>query len=213
MSTERTYTMPQSRLMPPGTTEIPQAMSGKGPAGVQSGSSEANGETVNYETSQDPRLIEPQLRSLQEFIAEGENTSPLGLQLREARRGLNDGEEADGLLITDVIKGSPAEKAGLHGYRQTTHAVLETAAVAASLFFPPAVLTLPIIDQIHVGESYDMIIGVDGSRVANFMDFEDHMRDVQPGDVVYLSIVRNGKRVQVPIKIPKLSTAASAPPY
>jgi PDZ domain-containing secreted protein len=30
--------------------------------------------------------------------------------------------------------------------------------------------------------AYDLIIGVDGSRVTNFLDFYDCMRDVQPGE-------------------------------
>jgi S1-C subfamily serine protease len=52
-----------------------------------------------------------------------------------------------------------------------------------------------------------MIIGVDGARVVNYLDFEDRMRDVQPGEIVYLSIVRNGDRVQVPVQVQSLSTA------
>jgi len=57
-------------------------------------------------------------------------------------------------------------------------------------------------DDMQVGKSYDMIIGVDGSRVTNFLDFQDQMRDLQPGEVIYLSVVRNGKRVQVTMPVP-----------
>ncbi|HJU28705.1 MAG TPA: PDZ domain-containing protein, partial [Candidatus Binataceae bacterium] len=67
---------------------------------------------------------------------------------------------------------------------------------------PPAVVAVPILDQVHVGESYDLIVAVDGSRVTNFLDFEDRMRDVRPGEIVYLSIVRDGNRVQVPVHVP-----------
>ena len=56
-----------------------------------------------------------------------------------------------------------------------------------------------MIDYTEVGESYDMIIGVDGSRVTNFADFEERMRNVQPGELVYFSVVRNGKRIQIPV--------------
>jgi S1-C subfamily serine protease len=55
--------------------------------------------------------------------------------------------------------------------------------------------------MMQVGESYDMIIGVDGSRVTNFLDFQDRMRDLQPGEIVYLSVVRNGKRLQVTLPV------------
>jgi hypothetical protein len=33
------------------------------------------------------------------------------------------------------------------------------------------------------------------------MDFCDRKRDVQPGEVVYLKLLRNGRRVQVPVQI------------
>jgi S1-C subfamily serine protease len=124
------------------------------------------------------------------------------MDLREARRALKTGEEADGLLIVDVKKGSPAAEAGLHPYTRTAHNVVTGAAVAAAMFFPPAILIIPAIDYAQFGESYDMIIGVDGSRVTNFLDFQDKTRDMQPGQLVYLSIVRNGKRVQLSVPVP-----------
>ena len=79
----------------------------------------------------------------------------------------------------------------------TPRNVLTGVAVAATLFFPPAIVALPLLAQANLGDSYDMIIGVDGTRVSNFLDFEDQMREVQPGEIAYLSIVRNGDRVQV----------------
>ncbi len=44
-------------------------------------------------------------------------------------------------------------------------------------------VVIPAIDYMQVGESYDMIIGVDGSRVTNFLDFQDRMHDLQPGEI------------------------------
>ena len=35
-----------------------------------------------------------------------------------------------------------------------------------------AILLIPVLDSTHVGESYDMIIGVDGTRVMKFPDFQ-----------------------------------------
>ena len=64
-----------------------------------------------------------------------------------------------------------------------------------------SVIVIPAIDYMQVGESYDLIIGVDGSRVTNFLDFQDRMRDLQPGEIVYLSVVRNGKRLQVTLPV------------
>jgi S1-C subfamily serine protease len=180
--------------MPQTTTEIPQASPSPGDG--------SNNEIVNYESSQNPNVMDPQVHSLQEFISEGDNTSPLGIEVREARRKLKSGGAADGLLIVDVAHGSPAAKAGLRPYHRTVRDVLEVASVAAALVFPPAVVAVPIFDQVHIGDTYDLIIAVDGSRVMNFLDFEDRMRDVQPGEIVYLSIIRDGVRLQVPVRVP-----------
>jgi S1-C subfamily serine protease len=74
--------------------------------------------------------------------------------------------------------------------------------------FPPAIVVVPIVEAIPLGGANDLIIGVDGSRVTNFMDFYYCMRQVQPGEVVYLNLLRNGRRVQVPVRI----TSALPPP-
>jgi PDZ domain len=147
--------------------------------------------------------LPPQQMMQQQFDDDGELSTPFGMNLREARRTLKSGEEADGLLITTVEKGSPAAAAGLHPYNHTVHDALAGAAVAGAMlpFGQPAILLLPVLDIMQVGESYDMIIGVDGSRVTNFLDYQDRMRDLQPGEIVYLSVVRNGKRVQVTLPV------------
>jgi hypothetical protein len=147
--------------------------------------------------------LPPQQMMQQQFDDDGELTTPFGMQLREAKRSLKSGEEADGLLITTVEKGSPAAAAGLHPYSHTVHDALAGAAVVGSMmpFGQAAILLVPVLDMMQVGESYDMIIGVDGSRVTNFLDYQDRMRDLQPGEIVYLSVVRNGKRLQVTLPV------------
>jgi hypothetical protein len=159
-------------------------------------------EIARYEAEQSGYANPQQLQNLSQYMSQDSVTSPIGFELREARRKLSNGEEADGLLIVDVKKGSPAADAGLHGYARGAHNVLTGAAIVGSMFFPPAILLVPAIDYTQIGESYDMIIGVDGSRVANFLDFEDRTRDLQPGELIYLSIVRNGRRMQISIPVP-----------
>ena len=68
-------------------------------------------------------------------------------------------------------------------------------------FGQAAILLIPVLDIYQVGESYDMIIGVDGSRVTNFLDFQDRIHDLQPGEIIYLSVLRDGKRVQVTMPV------------
>jgi S1-C subfamily serine protease len=179
------------------TTEIPEKQ--------QAPASDAQGddsEIVNYQKWQGEPGFEPRLHSLQEFIAEGSNSSPLGIEVQQSEAKLTAGGKADGLLIVDVTANSPAAKAGLHAYRRTVSDILKGVSVAGALFFPPAVMLVPIMDQVHIAETSDLIIAVDGSRVTDYMQFADRLRDVRPGEIVYLSIVRNGARVQVPVKLP-----------
>jgi S1-C subfamily serine protease len=96
----------------------------------------------------------------------------------------------------------------LQAYSGGTHAVLEGATIAAALVFPPAIVALTVIDQTHIGESYDLIIGVDGARVSDLLQFEDRTRTLRPGDIVYLNIVRNGARRQIPLSLPPLTQAS-----
>jgi S1-C subfamily serine protease len=175
-------------------------------AGAQAGTAEIpqsneSSEVARYQEEQSG-LPPEQLRSLQQFESEGELSTPFGMQLREARRTLKSGEEADGLLITAVAKNSPAATAGLHAYRHGVHDTLTGVAMATAIVPGVALVLLPVLDYMRVGESYDLIIGVDGSRVTNFIDFQHRMRELAPGEVIYLSVVRNGKRLQVTMPVP-----------
>jgi PDZ domain len=186
-----------SEAVPAGTTIIPSA--GDPTQDFQ------NSQVLNYQANQQMPLNEPQLHSLQEFMNEGVNTSPLGVELQEGARRAKNGREVDGLLVVALQPGSPAERAGVQAGHREAHDVLEGAAVAASLVFPPAVLAVPVIETMQFGENYDLIIGIDGNRVTNFMDFQDQLRDALPGETVYLNILRAGKRLQVPVEMPSPS--------
>jgi S1-C subfamily serine protease len=201
-------TPPDNDPTPSGAMEIapisPDTASQQQPAGIATDPQSANdgSEVTRYQEEQSGMPPE-QLKALQDFDSEGELSSPFGMQLREAKRSLKTGEEADGLLITAVTKGSPAAAVGLRPYTHTVHDAIAAAAMVGAVFSGGlSVVVIPAIDYMQVGESYDMIIGVDGSRVTNFLDFQDRMRDLQPGEVVYLSVLRDGKRVQVTLPVP-----------
>ena len=193
----------------PGTAEIPansiDASQPPPPSpALESQPSNESSEVARYREEQNGQ-----------FDSEGELSTPFGMQLREARRTLKSGEEADGLLITAVEKNSPAAAVGLHAYSHGVHEAITGVAMAGAVVLSMvpggqfAILLIPVLDGMQVGESYDMIIGVDGTRVMNFLDFQDRMRDLQPGEVIYLSVVRNGKRVQVTMPVPANAVQAT----
>lgn len=196
--------------MPPQTTQIIPPAAPSGPPQAGSGSSQfggasSGGDVQSYQEHADQEFNQ-QLGTLREFVAQGSEISAIGAELVEARRKLNTGQEADGLIVMSVQKNSPAARAGLKPMRRTAHNVLTGAILAGAMVFPPAILALPVIDYTRLGESYDMIIGVDGNRVTNFIDFENQISKTRPGELVYLSVVRDGKRVQIVVSIPSSST-------
>jgi PDZ domain len=136
---------------------------------------------------------------LKEYMDASEEISLFGIDLRIERRKAE--REIQGLLVVDIAPGSPGAGAGLHPYRQPTRDILNGVGMLATMAFPPAAVVVPIVESVPLGEAYDLIIGVDGARVANFLDFYDCVRNVQPGEIVYLNVLRNGRRVQVPLLI------------
>jgi hypothetical protein len=229
-----TAAVPPTLALPSGTVAVPP-LTGQtatldpndpGAAGFDS-----NSDITNYERFQNPDSFQSQL-PVQQFMndqlllreerihpwgtragrTEADNViSPLGVEVREDQRKLKFGETASGLLIVSVTSGSPAAKAGLRAHTDTTRNVLVVTAVAGALVFPPAALLVPIIASVPLGESYNLIIAIDGWRVMNFVEFEDRLHDLQPGEIVYLSVIRNGSRLQVPVKIPQDVASATAP--
>jgi hypothetical protein len=210
-SRTETYVVPDSISAPAfsaqSTTVIPSAAPQTEPARAASApaadASADDAEIVNYQNWQRDPAFDPHLHSLQEFLSEGSGGTPLGIEIRQARCKLASGQMADGLQIVDVTANSPAAKAGLHSFHRTVSDVLKGVTVAGALFFPPAVILLPIMDQVHVGETSDMIIAVDGTRVTDYIQFAELLRDVRPGEIVYLSIIRGGGRLQVPVHLPQ----------
>ncbi|MFZ0677761.1 MAG: PDZ domain-containing protein [Candidatus Binatus sp.] len=194
-------TVPDTAEISPSSQQQPSSTASDSQTSADSQPSSESNDIAKYQEEQSG--VPPQQLMQQQFDNDGELSTPFGMQLREARRTLKSGEEADGLLITTVEKGGPAATAGLHPYSHIVHDALTGAAMAGAMlpFGQAAILLIPVLDIMQVGESYDMIIGVDGSRVTNFLDFQDRMRDLQPGEIVYLSVVRNGKRLQVTLPV------------
>jgi S1-C subfamily serine protease len=184
-------------------TSTPAAQAGtiesQQPLAPQSGSNAAA-----YQTDQNANQSEPP--GLQEYLGESEEISLFGMDLRIEQRKAE--KQIQGLLVVDIAPGSPGAYAGLHPYRQPTRDILNGVGMLAAMAFPPAAAIVPIVESVPLGEAYDLIIGVDGARVTNFMDFYYCMREVQPGELIYLNLLRNGHRVQVPIRI----TSSLPPP-
>jgi S1-C subfamily serine protease len=83
-----------------------------------------------------------------------------------------------GALISDVVNGSPADKAGLHGSSGETTFQLQ-----------------------HVKTGGDVILAVDGKPVHANGDLSELVAAHKPGDTVTLDVLRGGNRVQVQVTL------------
>ena len=161
---------------------------------------------LTYHSAQDATAKDnPESTLMSYLLLDGvKDASPLGFALRPDHRDLNSGESLAGLTIVSTDAGGPAARAGLLPYRNRLKQAIEFASIAGAFFFPPAMMLAPLIDASHAGDRYDMIVGVDGYRVRDALDFADSMRDAQPGQTIYLSIIRDGARAQLPVTLPEL---------
>ena len=150
--------------------------------------------------AQDNAITDPHLRSLDEYVDGQAMFSSLGVMLREETGALKSGASVKGLLITRIMHGSPAARAGLSAINNASRKAATGILVAAALLFPPAMMAIPLVATL--GQNGDLIIAIDSCRVKNAVDFEEQMTDAQPGEIVYLTVVRDGNRVQVAVPLP-----------
>jgi S1-C subfamily serine protease len=92
-------------------------------------------------------------------------------------------ETEKGLLIAQMKPGGPAERAGLRG--------------------PKVVRTRrgPFVTEAIDRTAADRIMAVDGKKITTADDFLGYVEDKKPGDVVRLTIVREGQEIEVPLAL------------
>ncbi len=84
-----------------------------------------------------------------------------------------------GLVIQEVEKGSPAEKAGLRGAQKYVY------------------LELPNGKEIQLGVDGDVIVAANGTPIYNIDDLRAILFGLKKGQAVELKVVRNGKEMTV----------------
>ena len=104
----------------------------------------------------------------------GVQTVPVGGWLAEAL----DLPVQDGLLVEQTTKGSPAADAGIRGGDRVAEAGMR---------------------RIVIGG--DVIVALDGQKVANQFDMNVLLNRKRPGDTVTITVYRGAKKVDVPVKL------------
>ncbi len=116
-------------------------------------------------------------RIVPQLLRSGEVRRPkLGVGTRDVQvlRGQLDLPVADGIVIMQVVPGEAAANAGLRGITQTENG------------------------DVEIG---DIILGMDGEKIANTDDLYRLLDKHQVGDTVQLQILRNGRRTSVPVRL------------
>jgi len=84
----------------------------------------------------------------------------------------------EGLLVEIVTKGGPAAAAGVRGGDRVAQAGMR---------------------KIHIGG--DVIVALDGQKVASSLDVNVVLNRKRPGDTVKVSLYRGGKKMDIPVKL------------
>lgn len=96
-------------------------------------------------------------------------------------------EVDEGLLIVDMTKDGPAERAGLRGFTMKTKTVRQG----------PFRFEQPVVDP----KSADLIVAADGKAVKKADELLTAIEALTPGSAVQLTIVRAGKTITVPVTL------------
>ena len=83
-----------------------------------------------------------------------------------------------GILIERVVPGGPAAQAGIRGGTRSVLAGLQ---------------------ELRIGG--DVLVAVNGKELVSQMDLNLLLNRAWPGDTITLTIVRDGKKIDVPVKL------------
>jgi S1-C subfamily serine protease len=104
----------------------------------------------------------------------GVQTLPVGGYLAEAL----DLPVQEGLLVETAAKGGPAAAAGVRGGDRVAQAGMQRIAIGG-----------------------DILVAVDGQKVASPFDLNVMLNRRRPGDTITLSVYRGGKKLEIPVKL------------
>ncbi len=105
----------------------------------------------------------------------------LGVETFALAGGLSDALDLpvqEGLLVEVVTKGGPAAAAGIHGGDRIAQLGMR---------------------RFYIGG--DVIVAIDGQKVANQFDVNLVLNHHRPGDTVNVSVYRGGKKMDIPVKL------------
>ncbi len=100
------------------------------------------------------------------------------------------GQPVTGLQVMNVDPSSPAERAGLVGHKAMT-TFGATGTTTAELLGPLANgLPSLLAKSGQLGQDGDLIVAIDDHRIESGDDLPDRLSQLNPGDIIYLTVLR-----------------------
>lgn len=128
---------------------------------------------------------------------------------------MRDGQQVTGLEVMDVDADSPASRAGLKARTPMT-TIGASGATAGELLGPLDAALRPLLAKSgQLGEDGDLIVAIDDHRVSADSDLSDHLARLHPGDIIYLTVLRQQrggsyKAVKLPVTLGFAKSASAA---
>jgi S1-C subfamily serine protease len=116
------------------------------------------------------------------------------------------GQKVSGLEVMDVDADSPASRAGLKP-RTPMSTIGASGATVGELLGPLDAAMRPLLAKSgQLGEDGDLIVAIDDHRVTSDSDLPDHLSRLRPGDILYLTVLRQQrggsyKAVKLPVTL------------
>ncbi len=136
----------------------------------------------------------------EEVPTQREDVDWLGIEVEDTIDRF-EGHDVFGVEVLNVHPSSLGARAGLRSRKAAVSTVLKTVTLVGALVFLPTAAIYHWVLETGAGDRHDLIIGVDGERVHNVSDLENALRHMKEGDIVYLNVLRMGKRLLVPISL------------
>ena len=165
---------------------------------------------LNAATSE--QAIPPQPGSVDDYIKNTEadiaaaplltlNAEILGIHVFNTRGALVSGQLVRGVGVDVVDPAGPAYEAGIRApHVRKARAAAEAGLIAlifgGAMFFPPVIMVIPLMNPMEFRE-FDVILAVDAQRTHDVFEFQDSLRNIKPGELVYLTVLREGKREEI----------------
>jgi hypothetical protein len=180
----------------------------------------ANAEVQNSSALNRSEGAPPNIGTIGDYLGNSGNANlslylPLfGIHVVEGRGELASGQSLSGVSVISVDRLGPSDEAGVRAeHIRVTRAAVEAGEsvllFGALLLFPPAILAIPYIPKISASAN-DVIIAVDAERTRNINELENSLGNVQAGETIYLSIIRDGRRREIRVLKPAIFAGHAA---